>query len=380
MSTILKAAHNEWARRPADERFETLAALKAAVGARRNLSTAVNYEVADIHVEVQTTTVPVDAPNGQVGIQEAKTIGIVDSMQDIRPSNWSFGQICNVVRAPAPYIRKLPAELAAACLNQGLDELRASPNSPDKLKLMMLRNPDGGPKTLQALTSTTYGRIWDYDVVEQVEHLVELSGGKFFNPPDWTKKPSGLYASDRDIFIFMIDGGSTVNGGGERDQMHRGFFVSNSEVGKASLAITTFLFRSVCGNLLVWGAEDISRYVLKHTGGAPGRFAREAAPRLIEYTNASAKPLEESIRRAKARLLPVDEADFLALFRARKFTKGELLDAKAFAIREEGQCATYWDLVNGLTASAREIEFVDARVDLERRASIIIEMAQGVPN
>jgi hypothetical protein len=52
--------------------------------------------------------------------------------------------------------------------------------------------------------------------------------------------------------------------------------------------------------------------------------------------------------------------------------RGELKEAKACAVREEGDFRTYWHLVQGLTAYARGFEYVDARIDLERRAGKIL--------
>ena len=72
--------------------------------------------------------------------------------------------------------------------------------------------------------------------------------------------------------------------------------------------------------------------------------------------------------------LPKDADEVLKLVSAQKITRGELKDAIAAANREEGQCATLWDLVQGLTAYARGFDYVDARVDLERRAGKLLNL------
>ena len=66
--------------------------------------------------------------------------------------------------------------------------------------------------------------------------------------------PAGLYASDHDCFAFMVNESVTVDDGSDGG-LCRGFFVSNSEVGAASLKFTS-LYRSVCGNHIVWGAKQ----------------------------------------------------------------------------------------------------------------------------
>jgi hypothetical protein len=45
-----------------------------------------------------------------------------------------------------------------------------------------------------------------------------------------------------------------------------GFFVSNSEVGRRSIGVTTFWLQSVCSNHVVWDATEITEYTRRHTG------------------------------------------------------------------------------------------------------------------
>jgi hypothetical protein len=83
----------------------------------------------------------------------------------ISPSHWGFGQLAQYANAPAAYLRRLPAPLAAINLQWGLER--------DGLRdeaLILGSNGDygGGPAvggTLRAVTSTSYGRIWDREVV-----------------------------------------------------------------------------------------------------------------------------------------------------------------------------------------------------------------------
>lgn len=53
-----------------------------------------------------------------------------------------------------------------------------------------------------------------------------------------------------------------------------------------------------------------------------------------------------------------------------------LRDAVQFARAEEGRCETLWDLINGFTASARSIEYADARIELETRAGKLMALAR----
>lgn len=306
------------------------------------------------------------------------------------PTHWSFGQLCKNVKAPAAYLRELPQELVVKNLNHGLQHTREM----DAVKFMTIASEDGRVNTLQAVTSPTYGRVWDADLVEAIGKVVERSGGRFHNPLAYAPgrfgdksaaKPSGLYASDRDVFVFMIDGGSYLEAGGDnaRDTLHRGFFAWNSEVGARTIGICTFMHRGACGNHIIWGAEDINRWVMKHSSGAPDRFVYEAAPKLLEYCNRSGAAEIATIRKAQDKLIPLAgnklTVDDLIGFtsKAAKFTRSELSSAIDFAKAEEGDCRTLWHVVQGLTAYARGFDYVDTRIDLETRAGKLLSLAEA---
>jgi len=374
-------AHTQWANRPADQRFQTLDELAKAVSDRRLRSRSVDVDISQVTAK-----------------SEDGTILLNRGFNAVEPSHWSFGQLAGWVKAPASYLRSIPQPLAVDCINDGIKRHAAEVGS---LKFMAISAEGDENNTLQAVTSTTYGRIWDADAVAGVQRVVERSGGKFHNPLAYAHKagqaadgfktldtsrqvPSGLYASDRDVFMFMIDGGSYLEAG-PRAKLNRGFFVWNSEVGSRTFGLTTFLFNAVCGNHIVWGAQDVNEIVIRHTNNGPARFDAEAAPALLAYCSASAKPLESAIKRASELLIvPATTApgtllaDVSSYCNANgKFTKSEIRSAIDFAKAEEGDCRTLWQLVQGFTAYARGLDWVDARIDLETRAGKLLNAVSG---
>lgn len=64
---------------------------------------------------------------------------------------------------------------------------------------------------------------------------------------DVTKDTTTLYASDRDIFLFLVDDTHPIEAGrlpnGEPELFFRGFYAWNSEVGSTTLGIATFYLR-----------------------------------------------------------------------------------------------------------------------------------------
>lgn len=354
-------ASEQWRSRPADQRFETLEALSQSVKSRRARSRSVDIDCSRLSIEDRSGTLVI---NSQITPCE--------------PSHWSFGQLATMIKAPAAYLRSLPRPLLTECIGHGLKN-----GTREAVKFMTVTAEDDPqfPNTsklnsLQAVTSTTYGRIWDADVVDAVNRIVERTGGKFFNAKDWSGKPSGLYASDHDVFAFMIDGGSIVDAG-PRAKLNRGFIVWNSETGAKTFGLMTFLFNMVCGNHIIWGASEVNKLLIRHTSGGPYRFDSQAAPMLKRYAEETAGPVEDTVRKAQAMLLPsIKDEDMLNAFvsRAAKFSRAEIREAVNFAKSEEGECRSVWDMVQGLTAYARGFDHIDARVDLETRAGKLLNL------
>jgi hypothetical protein len=294
------------------------------------------------------------------------------------PSNYAFGQAAGLVGYGARELRKLNdrPDLVVSILNHLADkrgeEVKAMVVDPVSTDLDSIE-PATEPATLAALTGPDYGRIWDVDVARAAQTIIDRTEGRFFSPIDWGKEKRALFAGDRDVFLFFCDGGSIVDGGGSRDQLHRGFYMWNSEVGTRSMGISTFLFRAVCGNFGIWGAEDVRVVKIRHTSGGPERFITEAVPALNEFVNMTAKPLEARIKAAKAFALPATPDKFAEFFKARGFNGAEVRRAIQFADSEEGQHGSLWDMYNGFTAMARHLAYADAKLDLETRAGKLLD-------
>lgn len=362
--TELMKAHDQWMTRPDDERFLTLDALAESVGNRRDHSTEHNVATKDLRVNFVDDEVTLTN-----GFGEAKM------------SNWIFGRLAVMAGAPAKYLRTLPNELAAVNIQWGLDHNNRDAEGKDRGKQVLLHEsevwPFGENKTAMAVTSQKYGRIWDIDVVNALRENL--------NPEVWKIPPAPagvdplrattLYASDRDTFIFLVDEERPIevpgtNGG---ETLFRGFFVSNSEVGKAALHIDTFLYREVCANRIVWGAQGVSSIHIRHNAGGPERFVREAEPALTEYLNSGTISTVAAIKQARETEVGATEDDVSKWLVARGFTQGLAAEASKRAAEEPGNERSVWNLVQGLTAHARDIPHTDDRVALETKAGRLME-------
>lgn len=364
---ITTAAQRQYFSRPADQKFSSLDELQAKVHARR--STAMQFESEIIDMRAQYDR------NGLTFTAKPKESKRIESMS---PTHYAFGQTCSLIKAPADYMRRLASQGNEDLVVQNLNHCIAKRDAAGMKFLAAPDFNDDGDLTLYSTTSPSYGRIWDADVVDATKTVLDRvnhESGKelFYSPWAWGKKHRALFASQQDCFLYFIDGGSIVDGGGERDQLNRGIYIWNSEVGAATFGIATFLFRQTCGNFMVWGVENAKILNIRHTSGGPARFAEMAAPTLLEFANSSVKQLEAGVHAAKEFQLDTDKDKVLEFAMKHGFTRAEAKRAYDTAVAEEGQCTTGWDLVNGFTACARMMAFADAKVDLETRAGNLMK-------
>lgn len=352
--TTLYDAHRQWAVRPPDERFDSVESLYRKVASRRAASNEEIRSVRSLDVKA--------LDQGSLAINGASPPAVL--------TNWSFGQLCSLAGAPARYLRTLPPELVTLCVRQTLGKVD------DECRLL-LREPEVGNGSdhviCAAFTSAGYGRIWDAQVIEYLMQAVE--GTPWHVPPSLPvggSANSGLYASDRDIFIFMINSEDTVEIGNAT--LGRGFFCWNSEAGSATFGLTTFLYNYVCGNHLVFGAEDITELKIIHRQHAPERFVREAIPVLNRFVESglAKRHIVETVSRAMTTRIGETLEEVVASLERGPFTKKEITDAWDTGVAEHEDVTSLWGFVQGLTATARHLEYADRRVDLERRAGALL--------
>lgn len=364
---------SEWFSRPDDERFLSLGDLHASVHARAERAHTRIVESREIRVEARS-----DAP-------EKLALILPDSDMPVAPTAWSFGQMCSLVGAPASYLRDLPAALAGINLQHGLLNHRA-----EHVKLLQT---DNGRTELRAVTGPDYGRIWDHQLVEAVMRFAGNGTGDTrwkvpgvldwqtmqYNPyVDVSKDTTTLYASDRDVFLFLVDDTHPIEAGrlpnGDPDLFFRGFYCWNSEVGAKTLGIATFYLRAVCANRILWGVENFEEIKIRHSKFAAGRFAQQAEPALEHFADASPRSFVDGIRTARERIVARKDEDREDFLRRRGFSKTETAKVIETVLAEEGRPPeSVFDFVNGITALARSKTQQDARLDLEAKARGLLD-------
>jgi len=372
MSLVLTAAFNQWANRPADQRFSSLADLHAAVTHHRDAAVeAPDVELSSLRVIASSP----DAVSGVITSDGGDLEPMIVGPEGVpaRFTHYSFGQICRRIGAPASYLRELPVGLVVANMNHGLPEVAPRENGEGDT-LLFAQN---GSLVLRAALSPSYTRIWNSDVTSRLIRLTEEN-------PVWQPAPAafdgsrGLYASDKDVFAFLVDNDRRIfeqlPGGG----LSRGFFVSNSEVGDASFRITTFLYEWICGNHRVWGVQGVKEIRIPHIGNADERAFGKIAVELRKYSDSSVADDEARISAQRSYILGATKDEVLDAIFALDVPRKVGAKAYDVAVSSEdryGDPHSVWAICGGLTEVARDLPNADERVALERKAGKVAQIA-----
>jgi hypothetical protein len=370
----LSQANAQWSSRPQDERFKSLSDLHDAVQKRRKGCVDGNVPLQDVSLTV----------NGTV------TMDVADARCHF--THWSLGQLCSRLGVPVALLAKLSPEVATSVLRDRLPKSIAEGDVQGRQR-MLIHADDDAKRTVRALHGDVYNRVWDADVTRT---LMEYLPQGWRNPVAYANgkwgsnlEPSGLYAGDRSMFAFMIDGGDWAPGQPnvgsfdvDGEQFNRGFFAWNSEVGAETFGWTSFMFDVICGNHYVWGAREVQSFRAVHRGrnATRGLYAfREYLNRLNEKGD-GVDAFRDAVRIAKVTMAsPVkgkDKVETLDLaFKTFKnaFTKNEIVLALDAMLREEkGVTGSRYDWLAGFTAVAREMKNADDRSALETQASLVL--------
>jgi hypothetical protein len=370
-------ASREWAARPSDERHLTLDSLLDVCRVRQ--ATGKEYIV-------RTKELDADYRVGDDGNDPGEVILATEHGKALM-SHYAFGQLCTKAGAPARYLRDLPAPLAAMNLAWNLGQTDLT-----RTKLLTT-GPLGEPGTrARAFTSESYGRLWDAEVVSALKDVVDRTGGQWQVPAacgtrygpsdgqDVTKESTTLYSGDRSMFAFLVNDSHKIDVGGR--QVSPLVIVWNSEVGDRSLGVMMANFEWTCMNRNIYGYQDQGSFRFNHTGGIRYRFAQQVVPALNRWVAQGMGEIERAIivgrqteivkGKGGATASAQDAVRFLV---SRKFTENAARHAVENAERVGLNPLSAYGLMNGLTDFAKGITWQDDRVELEREAGKLMDLA-----
>jgi hypothetical protein len=366
-------AHTQWASRPKDERFQTLHDLHKSVASRRASSIDTRYRIVDAHASAQ---------DGEFLIHIQG--------QPMRFTHWTLTQLFTKLSIPKDFLTLVSSDLGRQIIGERL-VAAVREGKLDNYQRMLVQTTGTMP-TIRAFHSRRYERLWDMDVTKMLMEYL---------PPDWRNPvafkdgiwgndlvPSGLYAGDRDMFAFFVDGGDwkdlppgTFDVDGEA--FHNGFFVWNSEVGAKTHGYSTFKFKVTCGNNIVWGARDLQVHKAKHIGSA-NTVLRHLRDYLTTLNTQDNDAFIEAVRTAKREtFVTVKGKDTKATLdeaytkSKKKFTQDELESSLTLGIIEAQKenrpiDGSKWFWLQGLTAAARYKSNADDKIGMEARAAEVM--------
>lgn len=400
--TNLMDVSRQWASRPADERYTSLAELIAALRYRQDMTVEVTRPVAGLVTAPGDDRMATAEQGGQLYVRSTNP-GTGKPGGRSQFTHWSFGQLATLASAPASYLRRLPAPLAALNLNYSLASagpLAFSESGMTKMLVTDVRalGGDGAEgdrgSVVRRFVSETYGTIFDLDVALATRSALDDldkrgmwgipgtfggNSGAAYTPYSGQGADTTLYASDHDVFMFLADESrllaAPTGGYGTATErpMSRGFIIANSETGSRSLFVKFFTFDYVCKNRIVWDASILGSLRMRHTSGAPSRFLREVVPAIRAFVEGSDDPITTRIAAAQAATVGDGKPETLAAWLGAMGLTGTVArSATELAGVEEGRTDTVWAAVQGVTAYARGVEYADDRVELETLAGSLL--------
>lgn len=358
-------ANRQWSTRPADQRFESLEDMHTQCRQYANDSRQSTVKWADLSV----------APDGD----EVRLVGRKTNNTALI-THYAFGQLAARAKAPAAYLRTLPAALAADCMNDGIK--RHAVNSGNDASLLFHSN---GQLIVRSATTTVYSRIWNHEVTQRLLDLQQranlVPARQTFSwdgsaLPNESKRPAALYASDHDMFAFMMSNGHVITDP-TNNSLYRGIIVQNSEVGDKKLSVMSFFFREICANHIIWGASDLIEIDLMHQGNIRQRWL-DAQVRIRRYFDGAASIEQAKFVEMKRRISDTKEGVLDALFGKRTLgIPRKTLEASYDAVipEQDGDPRSVWGFAQGVTRVSRALPYADERQDLDRAAGRLLSMA-----
>lgn len=344
MSQVLTAANKELFGRPPEEHFGSWDDIRNNAADQRSRCREVECRERDV----------LFSESGSVYLGERAA----------SPTHYSLTQLASMARVPMALLERLKPETRSSVLNQTFPRAK-------KHKAGLLEGD-----SLRCITSDRFERVWDEELYDVLDRWLVPSG---FIPavPTFNKglghdSNPALFRSDRDSFAFFYSEKDPHDAFGG---LRKGVVVFNSEVGAKSLGFMTFLFRDVCGNFLIWGAETVDRRSARHTSGVRQLFD-DFEDELRTISN-QVSPLEHAIieRASKTPFTEVGTPEMAMRrlkkeFGLRRDIVEEVLDAIHWP--ENPGNLSVWGVLNGLTSVAKHEPYAERRVAMAALAGDLL--------
>jgi hypothetical protein len=376
METATKATA-ELCTRPADE-HHTLATFSAASNADRTNGREIKCRARSILFSEDSESL----------------LGVSIDVGGYEPAgmtHYALGQACAAAGTNPSLLARVQPLTRVRILNEALDREQMS----DRVALY-----DTGKDAIRALTSERYSRLWDAEILDQINEWLLPCGwipavptfrsidGRNMRGND---KPA-LFRGDRDSFAFFYSPETTRD---DLGGLRTGLMFGNSEVGARRFSWDVFTFRNVCGNFMVHGIGNVQRHEARHVGEIKRVFRalREklrtlsldmdserirmfevACNAMFAEQTATGTAQENAAKRLNRQYkTPNALAQRIAKAATLPINKGNGQDDQRLSIGESA--IDYFAIANGASWLAYEAQNADDKAELATLAGTIIEGA-----
>lgn len=312
----------------------------------------------------------------------------------LSPTPYVAEKVCQIVGADPSFFRRLTVGTMSTAINEAWCRVWTE-NKPMRV---LARRVDGEAKVCRSITTGMYARVWDAELLDQVDRWLLPTGFAPAVPtinqtyakknPDGTLKPA-LFMGDRSShFFFYRDAKPGDDGLGG---LRRGFLISNSEVGARALRWTTCYFRDLCANFIIWNATKVKERRVRHMQKAVAVGVPDLIREMQSVSGEVSALLYDAMSRAQHAEFVTEKSDIgrrtEAIKRLRNgfgLTKERAERAVTAAAMPEnlsknGNVWSVFSIVQGVSFIAKREETADEMVALgETAGRILAEAAASV--
>lgn len=307
---------------------------------------------------------------------------VVENVNDEQPlpvNDLAHSQIAGRLDIPKKYYEKMRVETPNLLANNVNHWFKSDPHR------RMVRTLDGDAR---AFLSDRYLRISDYDITEAALQAMHEHGEQVYDVVSSEVTEKHMYLQAR---LPRIEG--EVKKG---DVVQTGLVVRHSEVGCGSISIVPMIYRLICENGMIAGAQlKEGRMRKTHLGGKiladDGNIAYKDDTRMA-MDAALMKQIRDAIHQLS------DPALFMKLMeKMRASTEGQKIIQPIPAVEQltktlslpkmesdgilesliQGQDYSRWGMLNAVTAQANKTESYERAVELESIGGQILDMPQS---
>ncbi len=281
----------------------------------------------------------------------------LDGQESFALNHWSFSQLCSMCGVSKDTLNRLSPATAALALQE------TWPVGSKPLQLLTTES------RVRSIHGVSYTRLWSADLVTMLQEFAV----DFQPPPVGVNGATGLYAGEQDLFCFLIDpaGWAEIDG----EAFAPGFFVWNSEVGKASVGISTFWFQQICQNHIVWDATEVVEFTRKHTAKVHESLGqiRGMIEALVTKRDTRRDGFVALIKKAMGKKLGTDSDEIEKLLAKHGFARSLATRAVQLAHQTKSRF-TVFSIVDALTQLAQESKYASDRLDAEQKAATLLKL------